>query len=878
MLLSKKIPVFACIALAVACFLICFSFAQTVDSATYPFGDEYIRYTFEGLTGTQNATNTGSAAPSFNGTIGGGATYSTASPKVGSTAAIFDDSGDFINTGFGASRSASTSPFSITLWAKKDSATPCSSVVKHLLGVSATPASTRFYVRCSTNKIGLRVAGNAQVNSAADMPQDTWFHVGVVMSGTVGRLYVNGVEVASSTYSGYVLPAGPIYLGNIWENGSASVAGEGWGGQIDEVAIYDRALSASEVLDSYNSVATPNAVTNVVALPFDQKVRLRWNPPTGSGVPTTTDYLIEYKLAAASTYTLFNDGISTATSTVVTGLANGSSYNFRIAPVNANGIGASSTATTTTPNTQVSLITPTPADGSTITSTSSVSVYASSTNQNATSFTLGIETSAGVPVSTVTATNRYGGYDLTNLNLVTSNLSLTSAVDDNYSGVAYAATATGASLYVIRNSRDQIKEYSLTGTLMRTITCSSCGDAESIRLISSVASTTAPGVYDHTFMVSTEDAGRIFRIVIPSTGSVTVNATDYFDTFIPHGANLGLEGIAYNSTNGHFYVNTEKSSIGLFEVTLGAGHTTSTSTICANLNWASLATDVSDLTYVNGTLYALSHESSRVIPINVASTTNCTTGTPLIFSMTQAEGITWDATGDRLFIIGEGDFFTMYRSTLYSVQGAFAGLADGSYRTYATLTDSYGNTETTPYTTFTVDFVADAPSGGGSSGGSSSDSNNSASSIVPGSLSAVSGPVLSYSELVKIFGNRAVPSANVPAQPVSPNGSAANQGMALPGGIVSSGLIIRNIAASGANSNDVKIIQRLLNSFADTRIAASGVGSAGKETNFFGPATRAAVQKFQLKFGIVKNSREQGYGVVGPKTRAKMNDLLKKQP
>lgn len=72
---------------------------------------------------------------------------------------------------------------------------------------------------------------------------------------------------------------------------------------------------------------------------------------------------------------------------------------------------------------------------------------------------------------------------------------------------------------------------------------------------------------------------------------------------------------------------------------------------------------------------------------------------------------------------------------------------------------------------------------------------------------------------------------------------------------------------------DVKTLQRILNASADTRVAASGVGSPGRETTTFGPATLAALKKFQVKYGIAK-SGQAGYGTVGPKTRAKLNELL----
>lgn len=77
----------------------------------------------------------------------------------------------------------------------------------------------------------------------------------------------------------------------------------------------------------------------------------------------------------------------------------------------------------------------------------------------------------------------------------------------------------------------------------------------------------------------------------------------------------------------------------------------------------------------------------------------------------------------------------------------------------------------------------------------------------------------------------------------------------------------------GSVGEDVRTLQMILNADIATRIAASGPGSAGKETTRFGALTRLAVQKFQQTYGIAGKGHP-AFGIVGPATRAKLNELL----
>ncbi len=78
----------------------------------------------------------------------------------------------------------------------------------------------------------------------------------------------------------------------------------------------------------------------------------------------------------------------------------------------------------------------------------------------------------------------------------------------------------------------------------------------------------------------------------------------------------------------------------------------------------------------------------------------------------------------------------------------------------------------------------------------------------------------------------------------------------------------------GMSHPDVIKLQQALNKAGFT-IAASGVGSPGNETPYFGALTRDAVRRFQCAKGIACDGDEAttGYGRVGPMTRSALLQL-----
>jgi hypothetical protein len=83
--------------------------------------------------------------------------------------------------------------------------------------------------------------------------------------------------------------------------------------------------------------ATPAAPTASLPATYgNTTASLSWTAPANNG-STITDYFIQFSSNGGSTWSTFTDGVSTATSTTVTGLTNGTAYVFRVSAVNSVG-------------------------------------------------------------------------------------------------------------------------------------------------------------------------------------------------------------------------------------------------------------------------------------------------------------------------------------------------------------------------------------------------------------------------------------------------------------------------------------------------------------------------------------------------------------
>lgn len=89
----------------------------------------------------------------------------------------------------------------------------------------------------------IRVGGvDVSIVGVSPLLLNTWTHLAATYNGSTLRLYVNGVEVSSRIVSGSIA----VSTGRLRIGGNA-IWGEWFAGRIDEVRIYNRALSTAEI-------------------------------------------------------------------------------------------------------------------------------------------------------------------------------------------------------------------------------------------------------------------------------------------------------------------------------------------------------------------------------------------------------------------------------------------------------------------------------------------------------------------------------------------------------------------------------------------------------------------------------------------------------
>src|SRR5208282_2920375 len=189
------------------------------------------------------------------------------------------------------------------------------------------------------NQYGLWISSNNQwtsQNSYADLYGPTvstgWSHVALVSDGSAQTMtmYVNGVSVASS-FNWAADGTGDLYMGS-------DQSGENFYGALDDVRLYNIALSSSQVQTLYAAgtpgVTSVSPASGTTSVSTSSKVSVNFNEPVQAGtIGFTLTGSSGSPVAASVSY---NSSADTATLTPSSALAAGTTYTATVSGVQNN--------------------------------------------------------------------------------------------------------------------------------------------------------------------------------------------------------------------------------------------------------------------------------------------------------------------------------------------------------------------------------------------------------------------------------------------------------------------------------------------------------------------------------------------------------------
>ncbi len=183
-----------------------------------------------------------------------------------------------------------------------------------------TNVPVMYLVQASQPASALDVRGTGQ------LPLNTWTHLAATYDGATLRLYVNGVQVGSRPITGAILATtGALRIGG------NSVWGEFFQGRLDEIRIYNRALTQAEIQFDM-TIAVGGADTTAPVRSNGQPSGQLPAGTTQTTLSVTTNENASCRFGAspgvayASQPNVFTTTGGTSHSAVLTGLANGTSY------------------------------------------------------------------------------------------------------------------------------------------------------------------------------------------------------------------------------------------------------------------------------------------------------------------------------------------------------------------------------------------------------------------------------------------------------------------------------------------------------------------------------------------------------------------------
>ena len=209
--------------------------------------------------------HSGTASCQVNLSASASGSVSTPPAAFNNYSASFDGTDDLVEVdGFNANTVIGNGEFTVSLWCKFDTLNNFDSIVY----MGSENSNTEYFQLRLRDVSGLKYqisaragnSGNATVEATTTPATGSWVHLAYTRSGTgtgtTAKIYVNGTLEGTGTNGEFSAPLGASSSDTITDLSafrSSTYSQYGIDGKIDEVAIWDSALSATEITKVYNS-------------------------------------------------------------------------------------------------------------------------------------------------------------------------------------------------------------------------------------------------------------------------------------------------------------------------------------------------------------------------------------------------------------------------------------------------------------------------------------------------------------------------------------------------------------------------------------------------------------------------------------------------
>ncbi|QXU48273.1 T9SS type A sorting domain-containing protein [Chryseobacterium sp. D764] len=215
-------------------------------------------------------------APRFTSTSGTAPTGSYALSLDGST-----------ESGTAGNLTLSGSALSFEGWIKPSSFKSASPYISSIMGTEVSDSNSAFLrlgdASLANNKLQFVVSINnvqQKLASATALNANTWYHVAATYDGANMKLYINGVLDATKAQTGNVNSTGAFNVGYLYNTS------RNFNGKIDEVRVWKRALSQTEISQNMCNVTVP-ATSLAAYWKFNEGSGSTVQDTSGNGVTLT---------------------------------------------------------------------------------------------------------------------------------------------------------------------------------------------------------------------------------------------------------------------------------------------------------------------------------------------------------------------------------------------------------------------------------------------------------------------------------------------------------------------------------------------------------------------------------------------------------------